>query len=126
MQQLTSKIAALTEQSMQAGINAVDTSQRVNNGQQQRFFKQTPQNQQRDNYARDFNIRTPQGGATGFLQRMANSNEPECGYCGRHHARSARCFAMGQQCRNCLKFNHFARKCRGGRQQLQPSAPPQQ
>jgi hypothetical protein len=123
MQKLTSQIAALTEQNVQSGINAIETNR------PQRYFRQTPQTQQRDNYARDFNIRTPQGGAAGFLPRGRgndNPNDPECDRCGLHHAVTARCFALGQQCRKCKKLNHYARKCRGAGQPSRPSNEQQQ
>ena len=38
----------------------------------------------------------------------------QCGYCGRcdHHMAGNNCQAYGRQCRNCLKWNHFAKVCR--------------
>ena len=66
MRKLTSKIAALTERNEQNGVYAVDTNQVSENKPQQRFHRPTPQNQHLDNYARNFNTRKPQGGATGF------------------------------------------------------------
>jgi len=125
MQKLTSKIAALTERSEQTEVSAVELNQ-TSFRPQQRFVKPTPQNQQRNNYARDYNTRTPQGNATGFSSggRVNNNpNEPECDRCGLHHATNARCIAQGQQCRNCQKFNHFSRKCRSARRQLPQQSP---
>ncbi len=132
IQKLTSKINALTRHNEETDINAVETN-KTNIGQQQRFVRQTPQNLQRANYARDFNTRTPQGSAAGFLPRARinfNANDAECDRCGRHHARVSRCPAYGMQCRACQKLNHFAAKCRSthpsASRPLQPTAPQQQ
>ena len=127
IQKLTSKIIALADQNEQNGVNVLDSNQVSENRPQQRFHRPTPQNQQRDNYARNFNTRTPQGGATGFLPRLrvnVNPSDPECDQCGLRHATTARCFAQGLQCRSCQKFGHFARKCKSVRRPLFQQQPP--
>jgi hypothetical protein len=130
MKRLTAKIAALTEPNDGNIVNAVDreraSDQRVT--AQRSFRRPTPQIQQRDNYARNFNTRTPAGGAAGFLQDDQRNNRAamgtECGRCGYQHA-VGRCRAIGLDCKNCGKIGHFARMCRSARPQ-QPQQPPLQ
>lgn len=133
MKNLTEKIAALTEQNEQRVVNAFNPNQISEVVPQQRFVRPTPQIQQRNNYARDFNTRTPQGSASGFLPRARvnfNPDNPECDRCGRRHGANDRCIAMGLKCHNCQRLNHLAAKCRSGRrpwlQSQRPPQPPQQ
>jgi Retrotransposon gag protein len=127
MKNLMTKIAALTEQNEQMTINALNPNQAREIRPQQNYARPTPQNQQRYNYARDFNMRTPQGSATGFEPRARvnfNQNEPECDRCGRRHGIGDRCVAVGLRCHTCQKLNHLAVKCRSGRRPLQQQQPP--
>ena len=100
MQKLTSKIAALTEQNDQNGVDAVDANQVIGNRPQQRFHRPTPQTQ-RYNYMHEISTRARRmGGVTGFLPRgraNLNPNDPECDRCGLRHTTTARCFAQGLQ-----------------------------
>ena len=45
-------------------------------------------------------------------EQPQKTKETECDKCGYNHIRSAKCPAQGQQCTNCKKWNHFAKKCR--------------
>ena len=76
MKALTSKIAALSSNTDRYVINAVNDGA-MNAGERtagQRAQRQTPQIQQRNNYARDFNRCTPEGGAAGFRQCRSRCN----------------------------------------------------
>jgi len=58
-----------------------------------------------------------------LTQRQNNRRTSEvCGYCGsRSHNSKAQCSpARGQQCRNCMKQNHFAKMCHSAPADLSP------
>ena len=58
-------------------------------------------------------------------QRATAQASKQCFRCGyaRPHPMGSKCHAEGQQCSNCLKYNHFARVCRSrGKKDLEDSA----
>lgn len=106
LKQLTSRVAALTVQREEQEV-CIATS----NGQERgpRVYKQTPQRQQKVNYARNTGNRTAEGGARDQQHQQAGNTS--CTRCARVHPRGA-CGADGVQCRLCGRPNHFARCCR--------------
>ncbi|KAG1938978.1 retrotransposable element [Pimephales promelas] len=69
-----------------------------------------------------------QGFPVQFTQRQNNRRTAQvCGNCGfkSHNSKAEHCPAKGQQCRNCLKQNHFAKMCRSAPATLpQHTGPP--
>ncbi|KAG1960305.1 retrotransposable element [Pimephales promelas] len=69
-----------------------------------------------------------QGFPVQFTQRQNNRRTARvCGHCGfkSHNSKAEHCPAKGQQCRNCLKQNHFAKMCRSAPATLpQHTGPP--
>jgi hypothetical protein len=76
-----------------------------------RVVKQTPQNIQRANYARQTANRKSVI-QTSFRQPQTASYD--CRNCGLHHQRGE-CKAFGQTCNHCGKIGHFARVCRANK-----------
>jgi hypothetical protein len=76
-----------------------------------RIVKQTPQNIQRANYARQTANRKSVI-QTSFRQPQTTSYD--CRNCGLHHQRGE-CRAFGQSCNYCGKIGHFARVCRANK-----------
>jgi hypothetical protein len=80
-----------------------------------RVVKQTPQNIQRANYARQTANRESVI-QTSFRQPQATSYD--CRNCGLYHQRGE-CKAFGQRCNHCGKIGHFARVCRSNKTNTQ-------
>ena len=82
LKKLTDRVAALAVIHEENQVNAIQPgSQRRNGPPSQRTYKATPQRQQRDNWARNAEVRTAEGGAKNFRQQ--NNEQSDGAQCGR-------------------------------------------
>ena len=123
LKELSNRVAALAE--THSDVHAVSNEIRRGENPSQRVYKNTPQQQQRNNWARTAG-RTEVNEARND-QPMHNQQRGEpCGFCGRKegHAPQQKCPARaeGVVCFRCSKRGHYGRACRSGRNLQNPSS----
>jgi hypothetical protein len=119
LQQLTSKVAALSELKEDQRVNAIQNSDST----PRKFYKSSPQRQQRTNWSQVSAGRSTEGGAKNFRESNNDSQQTKerCSRCGLSHGREPGVCAARREgvfCYVCKKPFHFSRCC--------PSRPEQQ
>ena len=114
LKKLTDQVMSLTTE-QERSINMIQSSA-TGNGAQQRFFKPSPQRQQREEWGKNAANRTSENSEQSFREPNAEQSGGKfaCSRCGRKHSRGT-CGAVGVTCYACGGANHYSRVCRAAK-----------